>query len=162
MPDVARSILVEFAPRQMYGLIDAVEDYPTFLPWCGAATVLHRDEWVTRATITIDYHGIRQSFTTENSKRAPTEMTIRLVEGPFRHLDGNWRLTELAGRGCKVELTLRYEFASSILARLVGPVFNHIANTLVDAFAKRAEQVYGGQRADDRIVNRERKDPNQN
>jgi ribosome-associated toxin RatA of RatAB toxin-antitoxin module len=127
----------------MYALVDAVEDYPKFLPWCGGATVIHRDEQVTRATILINYHGIRQSFTTENAKRAPEEMLIRLVEGPFRMLDGTWRFTALADRGCKVELKLRYEFSSRILAKLLGRVFDHIANTLVDAFAKRADQMEG-------------------
>ena len=143
MPEVNRSVLVGFTPEQMFGLVDAVEDYPKFLPWCGGAAVLHRDERITRAKITINYHGIRQGFTTENTKRPPTEMRICLVEGPFRSLDGCWRFTGLAGRGCKVELGLRYEFSSRILEKLVGPVFDHIANTLVDAFARRAEQVYG-------------------
>jgi ribosome-associated toxin RatA of RatAB toxin-antitoxin module len=143
VPEVNRSVLVGFTPEQMFGLVEAVEDYPKFLPWCGGATVLHRDEHITRAAILINYHGIRQGFTTENAKRAPSEMLIRLVEGPFRSLDGSWRFTGLAGRGCKVELCLRYEFSSRILGKLVGPVFNHIADTLVDAFARRAEQVYG-------------------
>jgi len=141
--EVNRSVLVGFMPAQMFALVDAVEDYSKFLPWCGDATVLHRDEHITRAAILINYHGIRQSFTTENAKSEPTEMLIRLVEGPFRSLDGSWRFTGLAGRGCKVELSLRYEFSSRILEKLVGPVFNHIADTLVDAFARRAEQVYG-------------------
>lgn len=143
MAEVVRSVLVGHTPEEMYALVDAVEDYPRFLPWCGGATVLHRDAAVTRATLVISYHGIRQSFTTENTKRAPAEMRIRLVEGPFRTLDGTWRFTALGDRGCKVELSLRYEFAGRILEKVVGPVFNHIANTLVDAFAKRAEQVYG-------------------
>ncbi len=143
MAEVNRSVLVGFMPAQMFALVDAVEDYSKFLPWCGDATVLHRDEHITRAAILINYHGIRQSFTTENAKSEPTEMLIRLVEGPFRSLDGSWRFTGLAGRGCKVEFSLRYEFSSRILEKLVGPVFNHIADTLVDAFARRAEQVYG-------------------
>ena len=143
MPEVSRSVLVGFTPEQMFGLVDAVEEYPRFLPWCGGATVLHRDERLTRAALLINYHGIRQGFTTENAKREPVEMLIRLVEGPFRSLDGSWRFTGLAGRGCKVELNLRYEFSSRILEKLVGPVFNHIADTLVDAFARRAEQIYG-------------------
>ncbi len=143
MAEVNRSVLVGFTPGQMFALVDGVEDYPKFLPWCGGASVLYRDARVTRAAITINYHGIRQSFTTENAKEEPAEMLIRLVEGPFRTLDGSWRFTGLAGRGCKVELRLHYEFSSRILETLVGPVFNHIANTLVDAFARRAERVYG-------------------
>lgn len=142
MREVNRSVLVEFTPAQMFSLVDAVEDYPGFLPWCGGATLHHRDAQTTRATIKINYHGIRQSFTTENVKRAPHEMLIKLVEGPFRSLDGSWRFGDLAGRGCKVEFVLRYEFAGRILEKLVGPVFQHIADTLVEAFVQRAAQVY--------------------
>jgi ribosome-associated toxin RatA of RatAB toxin-antitoxin module len=147
MAEVRRSVLVEYSREQMYALVDAVEDYPKFLPWCGGATVLHRDSSVTRATIMINYHGIRQSFTTENAKLEPAEMRIRLVEGPFRTLDGTWRFTALADRGSKVELGLHYEFSGRVLEKLVGPVFNHIADTLVDSFAKRAVQVYGAPRS---------------
>ena len=143
MPEVSRSVLVEYSADQMFSLVDRVEDYPGFLPWCGGVTLLHRDAEVTRASILINYHGLRQSFTTENSKRAPAEMSIRLVEGPFRRLDGSWRFTGLSERGCKVELSLSYEYSSRILEKLVGPVFNHIAATLVEAFVKRAGQVYG-------------------
>jgi len=143
VPDVSHSVLVEFTPGQMFSLVDTVEDYPKFLPWCGGTTLLQRDQDTTRATILINYHGIRQSFTTENVKHAPAEMLIRLVEGPFRKLDGSWRFADLAGRGCKIEFTLRYEFAGRVLEKLAGPVFQHIASTLVDAFVKRAEQVYG-------------------
>ena len=143
MPDVSHSVLVEFTPGQMFSLVDTVEDYPKFLPWCGGTTLLQRDQDTTRATILINYHGIRQSFTTENVKHAPAEMLIRLVEGPFRKLDGSWRFADLAGRGCKIEFTLRYEFAGRVLEKLAGPVFQHIASTLVDAFVKRAGQVYG-------------------
>jgi ribosome-associated toxin RatA of RatAB toxin-antitoxin module len=143
MREVNRSVLVEFTPGQMFSLVDAVEDYPRFLPWCGGTTLHHRDPHITRATIQISYHGIRQSFTTENVKRAPHEMLIRLVEGPFRSLDGSWRFGDLAGRGCKIEFTLRYEFASRILEKLVGPVFQRIADTLVEAFVTRAGQAYG-------------------
>ena len=102
MPEVSRSVLVNYSPDQMFALVDRVEDYPGFLPWCGGTTLLYRDAAVTRASILINYHGLRQSFTTENEKRAPVEMGIRLVEGPFRRLDGRWRFTDLAGRGCKV------------------------------------------------------------
>lgn len=142
MPEVSRSVLVGYSPEQMFALVDRVEDYPGFLPWCGGVTLLQRDAEVTRASILINYHGIRQSFTTENVKRAPAEMRIRLIEGPFRRLEGSWRFTGLADRGCKVELALDYEYSSRILEKLIGPVFNHIASTLVEAFVKRAGQVY--------------------
>jgi len=142
MTEVNRSVLVGYSPEQMFALVDRVEDYPVFLPWCGGVTVIHRDADVTRAAILINFHGIRQSFTTDNAKQAPVEMRIRLVEGPFRRLAGSWRFTGLAGRGCKVELSLNYEYSSRMLEKLIGPVFNHIASTLVEAFVKRAGQVY--------------------
>jgi len=143
MPDVSQSILVEFTPAQMFSLIDAVEDYPKFLPWCGGSTLVHRDAGTTRAMILINYRGIRRSFTTENAKREPVAMQIRLVEGPFRKLDGSWRFTDLGGRGCRIEFGLHYEFAGRLLDRLISPVFDHIAGTLVEAFVKRAGRIYG-------------------
>jgi ribosome-associated toxin RatA of RatAB toxin-antitoxin module len=126
----------------MFALVDDVERYPEFLPWCGATRLLYRDGAVTRAEIQINYHGIRQSFSTENAKQAPSEMRIRLIEGPFRKLEGGWRFTRLASQGCKVELSLSYEYSSRMLEKLVGPVFNHIAGTLVEAFVKRAAQIH--------------------
>ncbi len=142
MPEVVRSVVVGFSPAQMFALVDAVEDYPGFLPWCGATTLIYRDETVTRATIQISFRGIKQSFTTENSKRAPEEILMRLVEGPFRLLEGGWRFTALGDRGCKIEFHLHYEFSSKLLEKLVGPVFNHIASTMVEAFVRRAGQIY--------------------
>jgi len=143
VPDVARSVIVGHTPAQMFALVDAVEDYPRFLPWCAAARVLHRDEATTRATLEINYHGIRQSFTTENAKRAPEEMLIKLVEGPFRRLEGAWRFTALGDRACKVEFRLSYEFSGRLLEKLIGPVFNYIAGSMVEAFVKRADAVHG-------------------
>ena len=126
----------------MFALVDAAEAYPEFLPWCSGATVMLRDETRTRATIHVNYHGVRQSFTTDNAKEPPEKMTIRLVEGPFRVLDGEWRFKPLAEDACKIEFCLHYEFSSRILEKLVGPVFSYIANTMVDAFVKRADKLH--------------------
>ena len=127
----------------MFDLIEAAEHYPVFLPWCAAATVLARDESTVSARIAIDYHGARFQFVTRNPKRRPEFMAIHLEQGPFRHFEGEWRLARLAAAACKIEFCLRYEFQSAVTARLAGPVFDRIANTLVDAFVCRAEQVYG-------------------
>ena len=143
MAEVVKTVLVPYTPQQMFDLVDAVERYPEFLPWCGSTRLLHRDEGITRATLTINFKGVKQSFTTENPKTIPTAMDIRLVDGPFRRLDGGWRFTDLGGKGCRIDFRLHYEIASRILDKLIGPVFGHIANTLVDAFIRRAEQVYG-------------------
>ena len=142
MPDVSQSVVVEFTPAQMYSLVDTVEDYPKFLPWCGGATLVHRDAGTTRATILINYRGIRRGFTTENVKCEPVAMEIRLVEGPFRKLNGSWRFTDHGGRGCMIEFRLHYEFAGQLLDRLISPVFHHISGTLVEAFVNRAGQIY--------------------
>jgi ribosome-associated toxin RatA of RatAB toxin-antitoxin module len=140
---VEKSVLVGYSPQQIFDLVDDVEHYPEFLPWCGGTHVISRDEQHTRATIRIAYHGIRQSFTTENAKQAPSLMEIRLIDGPFRQLDGTWRFVDLSGRGCRIEFRLHYESASRLLEKLVGPVFNYIANTFVESFIKRAERKYG-------------------
>ncbi len=151
MPEVIKTVIVPYTPAQMFALVDDVERYPEFLPWCTAGEVSLRDEAVTRATLRIGYRGVRQAFSTENHKRAPHEMRLTLVDGPFRALDGHWKFADLAGKsgsGCKIEFRLAYEFSSRLLATLVGPVFSHIADTLVEAFVKRADKVYGvyGQR----------------
>jgi ribosome-associated toxin RatA of RatAB toxin-antitoxin module len=143
MAQVDKSVLVEHSAQRMFELVDAVEKYPEFLPWCGGSACTFRDAHITRATLHINYRGIRQSFSTENTKIVPQSMQIKLIEGPFRTLEGAWRFTDFAGAGCKVELSLRYEFSSRMLEKLVGPVFGFIANSMVDAFVKRAHSVYG-------------------
>jgi ribosome-associated toxin RatA of RatAB toxin-antitoxin module len=140
---VERSVLVTYSAGRMYGLVDDVERYPEFLPWCGATQVELRNGEVTRASILIDYHGIKQSFKTENRTEPPQLIEIRLVSGPFRQLDGLWRFTPLGPEACKIEFRLHYEFANRLLEKLVGPVFKHIAGTFLEAFLRRAEQLYG-------------------
>ncbi|ANQ84744.1 type II toxin-antitoxin system RatA family toxin [Azoarcus olearius] len=142
MADVKKLVLIEFTPAQMFDLVDRCEDYPLFLPWCGGADVHERTESVTAATLHINYHGIKAHFSTVNAKRRPTEMDIRLKEGPFTHLHGSWRFTPLGETACKIEFSLHYEFSSRLLEKALGPVFSHIANTFVDSFVKRAAQVY--------------------
>ena len=142
MQRVARTVLVAHPAREMFDLVDQVEAYPEFLPWCAGTIVRQRDASVTRATIKIDYHHLRQSFTTCNSKQFPSRMDIRLEEGPFRNLQGHWRFIALDDGACKIEFELEYEFASKLLEKLVGRVFNYIANNLIDAFVRRADQIY--------------------
>lgn len=142
MAAVKKVVLIEFTPTQMFELVDRVEDYPKFLPWCGGTELLERTDAKTAAMLKVNYHGIKTQFATENSKQPPTEMHIRLREGPFDHLDGGWRFTPLGDAACKVEFELSYKFSNRLLDKALGPVFNHIANTFVDAFVKRAEEVY--------------------
>lgn len=143
MAEVNSSVLVAHSASRMFALVDAIEKYPEFLPWCGGTELIFRDAQVTRAIIHINYRGIRQRFGTENAKREPELMQIRLIEGPFKTLEGSWKFIDLNGAGCKIELNLHYEFSSRLLEKLVGSVFGYIANSLVDAFVTRAHSVYG-------------------
>ncbi len=143
MAEVRNTVLIERSAEQMFRLVDGVEHYPQFLPWCGGAEVIERSDTLTRARIDIKYHGVKAHFATANTKEFPRSMTIRLVEGPFRMLDGNWAFTPLGEGACKVEFNLHYEFSSRLIEKVVGPVFNHIANTFVDAFVRQADRVYG-------------------
>jgi ribosome-associated toxin RatA of RatAB toxin-antitoxin module len=143
MAVVEKSVLIERTAVQMFELVDRVEDYPKFLPWCGGTELLERTDGKTAARIHISYHGLKAHFATENAKEAPRQMDIRLREGPFRSMDGGWRFTPLGETACKVEFRLHYEFSSKILEMVLGPVFHHIANTFVESFVKRAQQLYG-------------------
>lgn len=144
MATVEKSVLVEFSAERMYALVAGVEDYPRFLPWCSGAEVETRTPSTALATIHIDFHGIRQSFTTENVNEPPRCIRMKLVDGPFHELDGTWSFTPLGEQGCKIEFRLHYEFSSRVLEKVVGPVFHHIANTFVEAFVRRAESLQQG------------------
>lgn len=140
---VEKSVLIERSARQMFDLVDGVEAYPQFLPWCSETRVEFRNEQKTVATLHINYLSVKSHFTTENEKEIPLWMNIKLVDGPFRRLEGVWRFKPLAENACKIEFQLSYEFSSKMFEKVIGPVFSQIANTFVDAFVKRADQVYG-------------------
>jgi ribosome-associated toxin RatA of RatAB toxin-antitoxin module len=142
MASVDKTVLVAHSVEQMFNLVDRVEDYPKFLPWCGGASIAELDGTRVHATVHIDYHHIKQSFTTENNRTPPYQIDIALLDGPFRRLDGCWRFIRLSDSACKIEFRLHYEFSSKLLEKLVGPVFHYIANSFVDAFIYRAEKVY--------------------
>jgi ribosome-associated toxin RatA of RatAB toxin-antitoxin module len=143
MQRVRKSVLVPFAAERMFALVDGVERYPEFLPWCAGATVLETRDGGKKARIDIDYHGVRAHFTTDNQNQVPESIVVTLVDGPFRHLHGEWRFRPLAEDACKIEFELAYEFSTHILERVVGRVFNHIAETFIDAFVSRAEKLHG-------------------
>ena len=144
MPNVRKSALVPYAAGAMYDLVNAIETYPQFLPWCRSTRVLSRSEDEVRATIEIVKGGVHKAFTTCNRMQQNKMIEIRLLDGPFRHLEGYWRFESLGETGCKVSLDLEFEFSNTVLRMMIGPVFNQIANSLVDAFCKRAGEVYGG------------------
>jgi ribosome-associated toxin RatA of RatAB toxin-antitoxin module len=142
MHKVEKTVLVMHSAEQMFTLVDAVEDYPKFLPWCGGVDLHNRTETSTSATLHINYHGIKQQFTTENLKTFPNRMSINLKNGPFENLYGSWNFVALRENACKIEFKLNYEFANSFLETLIAPVFNHIATTFVDGFVARADKIY--------------------
>ena len=143
MARVEKAVLVMHSAARMAALVEDVPAYPEFLPWCGGSQVRERQGAVTVASVTIDYHGIRQTFTTRNTRCAEDRIEIALVDGPFRRLEGHWSFHPLGEEGCKVSLVLEYEFASRLLDRLIGPVFAGIADSLVDAFVTRADHTPG-------------------
>jgi ribosome-associated toxin RatA of RatAB toxin-antitoxin module len=147
MKTVHKSVLIWYSPQEMFDLVTDVAKYPAFLPWCDRARLTEQHETGVTAEIGLAFGGIHQTFTTRNEHVPAREVKMHLVSGPFSQLDGQWSFSpvgEGSQRACKVELTLNYGFSNATLGKLVGPVFDKIAGSLVDAFVKRAEQVYGG------------------
>ena len=124
----------------MFALVEACERYPEFLPWCAGAQVHERTPELTRATLLIDYHGLKSSITTLNRKSAPGAIDLEFVEGPFEQFRGHWRFAPLGDEGCRVDFALDYGFSSAAMETLLGPMFGHIIETLVDRFVARAEK----------------------
>jgi ribosome-associated toxin RatA of RatAB toxin-antitoxin module len=146
MKTVSKSVLIWYSPQEMYVLVTEVEHYPKFLPWCDRARVVATDASGMTAEVGIAFSGIRQTFTTRNTHVPGSQVAMTLVNGPFSHLDGEWNFLPLGDgsqRACKVELKLSYGFNNAMFGKVVGPVFDKIASSLVDAFVKRARQVYG-------------------
>lgn len=143
MPTITKSALVPYSAMDMFMLVDDIASYPAFLPWCRDAKVLARSEDEVRATIELAKGAVHKSFTTLNRLQKGKMIEMRLVEGPFHHLEGFWRFDALQDTACKVSLDLDFEFSNRMVKMVVGPVFNQIANTLVDSFCKRADGVYG-------------------
>ena len=143
MPEIRRNALIPYSPAQMYALVDDVVSYPQFLPWCVGAKEWSRSADEVWAAIALRSGALHKEFTTHNRLQRDKMIEMRLVEGPFSRLEGFWRFQALGEGACKVSLDLEYEFTSRLLKMAVGPVFNQIANTLVDAFCARAVEIYG-------------------
>jgi ribosome-associated toxin RatA of RatAB toxin-antitoxin module len=149
MKHVKKSVLLWYSPAEMYKLVTDVERYPDFLPWCERAEVLETHENGMTARIGLAYAGVRHAFTTRNEHVPDQQVLVRLVDGPFSMLEGSWIFVPLGRPGaddptaCRIEFELRYAFASRPLEAVLSPVFDRVANTFVDSFVTRAEQVYG-------------------
>lgn len=150
MKNVNKSVLIWYSPEEMFALVTDVAHYADFLPWCDHAKVLEQDSTGMTAEVGISFSGLRKSFVTRNTNstmdNGGKQVAMRLVKGPFSRLEGQWRFHPVGDgsqRACKVELQLDYGFDNAAVAAIIGPVFDRIAGSMVDAFIKRAEQVYG-------------------
>lgn len=143
MPSVKRSRTVPFSCAQMYRLVNEVEHYPEFLPHCAESKVHHRNDDEVQATLMIGVSGMSKSFTTRNLLQINKMIEIRLIDGPFSHLEGFWRFDEAEHGGCRISFDLEFEFSGKLLSVFLGPVFDQVTDKMVDAFCERAVSVYG-------------------
>ncbi len=143
MTVINRHALVPYTAVQMFALVDDIESYPDFLPWCTATRIISRNQDEVQAAISLSKSGISKEFTTCNRIQPNKMIEIRLLEGPFKQLQGYWRFDQLGEDGCKISLHMEFEFASKMMSMTLGPVFSQIASSLVGAFEKRAVEVYG-------------------
>jgi ribosome-associated toxin RatA of RatAB toxin-antitoxin module len=150
MTQVSKSALLPYSPKQIFALVEQVERYPEFLPWCKSTQVVERNEHGMRASITMGLAGLSYTFCTQNKHLAPTLIELQLdtpvgvAAQVFLQLQGRWQFDRLGDSGCKVTLHLEYQFASATVGRLIGSIFDQIASTLMDRFVQRADQLYGG------------------
>lgn len=143
MNTLKRSAVVPYTARQMFELVNNIEDYPRFLPWCGKSKILTRTDEEVVAELDISWKGMSKSFSTRNLLFPHHAMEISLVTGPMKHMKGKWEFIAVSEAACKVKLDLEFEFAGGFFDMLFQPVFQSIANSLVDAFCKRAVDLYG-------------------
>ncbi|MEM7279196.1 MAG: type II toxin-antitoxin system RatA family toxin [Pseudomonadota bacterium] len=144
MRRVHRSAIVPYSAEDMFSLIDDVSAYPQFMPWCTGAEELSRDEHEVLATLELSKGGLAKRFTTRNTRKAPVQLDMDLIDGPFRTLDGGWSLRPLGDEGCEIVLRVNFEFSSFLVDLAFGQFFESTCNSLVDAFIERAADVYGG------------------
>lgn len=144
MKRISRSAIVECSAGAFYALVEDIESYPNFLPWCSGAQVRERSPGRTVATLTLAAKGLKHAFTTENTNVPGRSIDLRLVEGPFRHFRAAWRFASLGADAAKVEFSMEYEFAGAIVGRLLAPLFSRMADVTVEAFVARAARVPHG------------------
>lgn len=143
MPVVNKSALVKYSAQSMYELVDDIESYPEFLPWCSGSAVLVRNHDFVEATVNVSRSGFKSSFTTRNQLNSPINIKMVLIDGPFSHLEGDWDFTALREDASKISLNLDFEVSSTIASMAFGGIFNQICNTMVSSFTARAKQIYG-------------------
>ena len=137
--EIRRSVLVPYSAEAMFDLIEQAECYPSFLPWCTAAEVIERSDDCVAARLEFSYARLRFTMHTRNPKRRPEWLQVRLVEGPFRHFHGDWRLVPLADQGCRVAFDLAYQFSEGVVDQVASAALGRIFGSVMEAFVKRAE-----------------------
>jgi ribosome-associated toxin RatA of RatAB toxin-antitoxin module len=143
VPVVNKSALVKYSAQSMFELVDDIESYPEFLPWCSGSAVLVRKHDFVEATVNVSRSGFKSSFTTRNQLNNPINIKMVLIDGPFSHLEGDWDFTALREDASKISLNLDFEVSSTIASMAFGGIFNQICNTMVSSFTARAKQIYG-------------------
>ena len=143
MTSIVRSALVAYSAEEMYALVEDIEAYPKFLPWCRATEVIERQAGTTKARLSVGLKGINQSFTTENLNRPGRSIEMKLVEGPFETFRAVWKFEALGEHAARIEYSMTYELSGGLMAKVLRPLFDQIANTMVDAFHRRAQSLYG-------------------
>ena len=143
MPRISRSADVPFPAPDMFSLVADIERYPRFLPWCRSATVHARTPTVVTASLEVARGPLRKSLKTRNRMMEPDRIDIELIDGPFSRFDGHWSFDETVARCCTVGFEIQFEISNRMLARVLSPLFEDIARTMVDAFCRRAHQVFG-------------------
>lgn len=133
-----------YTAAQMFNLVNDIEAYPAFLPWCRSAEVLGQSETEIKGRLVLSKGGMEKSFTTRNLLTPSSQMVMELVDGPFKHLKGVWSFQEIDGQECQVELDLQFEFSNKLITIMFGPAFQQAASVLVESFVERADEVYGG------------------
>lgn len=142
MQCIRKSLLVPHSAERMFNLVERVEDYPKFLPWCGGVEVHEHTDTVLDVTVRIEFMKVKTFFRTRDIKTTNT-IDMRFVDGPFKTLHGLWTFTPLDEDACKIEFALDYEFSNRVIEAVIGPVFSKITSTFVDAFIQRADRLYG-------------------
>lgn len=144
MTHIQRSALLPYTAQRLFDLVNRVEHYPQFLPWCSAAQVLSESDQEMRAELTVAKAGMRQSFITRNQLVPGQRIEMRLEQGPFSELHGIWEFRALGEQACKISLDLHFNYSGPVVKATLGPLFNQAANNMVEAFCQRAKELYGG------------------
>jgi ribosome-associated toxin RatA of RatAB toxin-antitoxin module len=141
MRELRRTAMVNQPPAVVFALVSDVASYPQFVPGCAAAEILERTDDEVVARLTVRRGALRTHFTTRNRHSPPGQVHMQLVDGPLRSLDGDWRFTAVGEHGCQIELQLNYQFSNPLKAALLEPLFVELADQMVRAFVKRAQQL---------------------